>query len=142
MFDHVVVGVDFSEASRIALKRGAELAEQLLLPFTAVHVVDMPMYLAMPPYAVTADPGWLQDLSPKMEELLREWTAPYPGVKAVVRTGNPAGILMEEAASKGLLVVGQVGHSKIDHLLFGSTAAKVARHASCDVLLVRAAQKA
>jgi universal stress protein A len=34
-------------------------------------------------------------------------------------------------------VLGQVGHSALEHLLFGSTASKVVRHAPCDVLVVR-----
>jgi universal stress protein A len=33
--------------------------------------------------------------------------------------------------------VAQVGHSGIERLLFGSTAARVVKHAPCDVLVVR-----
>ena len=38
---------------------------------------------------------------------------------------------------EALLVIGQVGHSALEHLLFGSTATKLVRHAPCDVLVVR-----
>jgi len=39
-------------------------------------------------------------------------------------------------------VVAQVGHSTLERLLFGSTAARVVRLAPCDVLVVRTDKQA
>ena len=141
MLQRVLVGIDFSEASREALKRGAGWAGQLHLPLAVIHVMEVPSYPVVAPYAGMGDPSWFEDFSPKIEQRLQEWTASYPDTAIIVQSGNPAEVLVEEADPQTLLVVGQVGHSKLEHLLFGSTAAKVVRHAPCDVLVVRAESK-
>ncbi len=138
MLKRILVAVDFSEASRSALTQGAEWASRLGLPLAVMHVVEVPRYPAGTPYAGLGDPSWFQEVSPKIEDRLKEWVAPYAGSSTLVRSGSPAEELMAEADADTLLVIGQVGHSKLEHLLFGSTAAKVVRHAPCDVLVVRA----
>ena len=142
MIKRVFVGIDFSESSRDALQRAAGWAAQLRLPLTAVHVVELPKYSFAPPYAALGDPTWFKDLHEQIEKQLNEWLLPYPGATTLIKTGSPADVLVKEADPETLLVVGQVGHSKLEHLLFGSTAARVARHAPCDVLVVRAEPRA
>ncbi|HJU83011.1 MAG TPA: universal stress protein [Holophagaceae bacterium] len=141
MIKRILVAIDFSEGSRQALIQGAEWAGRLGLPLSVVHVIEVPRYPAGTPYVGLGDPSWFQEVSPKVEDRLKEWTSPYPGASTAVRSGSPAEVLMEEATPETLLVLGQVGHSKLEHLLFGSTAAKVVRHAPCDVLVVRAEKK-
>lgn len=137
MFNRVLVGVDFSPASRRALERGAALARELKLPLVAVHVVENakpPFYAA---YAPLGDPGWFREVEPMAHQKLAEWLAPYPSARAIVASGSPGESLMAEADPDTLLVVGQVGHNALEHLLFGSTANRVVHHAVCDVLVVR-----
>lgn len=130
MFDRVVVGVKFSEAGRIALKRGADLAAELGIPAFAIHVVDMPN-------AMIEAPDWFKEVPSKMEELLQAWVAPYPGVTAIVRSGDPAELLIKETTPNSLLIVGREEQRKPGLSLPGSTATRVAQDALCDVLLVR-----
>ena len=141
MVHRVLVGVDFSEASRQALARAGQWAIQLGVPLVAMHVVEVPVYPADMPYASLGDPAWFEKAGPNSERLLRTWVEPYPGATALVRTGGAAAELMAEADADTLLVVGQVGHSALAHALFGSTASKVTRHAPCDVLVVRSQAK-
>ena len=72
-----------------------------------------------------------------IQEQLEGWLKPYAGASAIVKWGGPAEELVSEANPKTLLVVAQVGHSTLERLLFGSTAARVVRLAPCDVLVVR-----
>lgn len=137
MFTRVLVGVDFSPASRRALARGADLAMRLQVPLVAMHVVETarpPFYNA---YAPLGDPGWFKQVEPMVHEKLEEWSASYPQARTLVAQGNPGDALIAEVDPGTLLVVGQVGHSMLEHLLFGSTAHRVVRHATCDVLVVR-----
>lgn len=137
MFNRILVGIDFSPASRRALMRAAGLAKELHLPLAAIHVVENakpPFYAA---YAPLGDPSWFREVEPKAHEKLAEWLAPYPGARAIVASGSPGESLIAEADPMTLLVVGHVGHSALEHLLFGSTANRVVHHATCDVLIVR-----
>ena len=59
------------------------------------------------------------------------------GVGIAELPSGPAEELVSEADPRTLLVVAQVGHSTLERLLFGSTAARVVRLAPCDVLVVR-----
>jgi len=138
MINRVLVGIDFSDASRQALERAAQWALRLNVPLIAMHVVTHPSQAVFQPYAPMADPSWFHRLEPNAKELLDEWLVPYPGSLSVIRTGNPAKLLVAEADAGTLLVVGHVGHGVLDSLLFGSTADRVIRSAQGDVLVVRA----
>ena len=137
MVDRVLVGVDFSESSKQALARAGQWASRLGVPLVAMHVVEVPVHPADMPYASLGDPAWFEKAGPNSERLLKAWVEPYPGARVLVRTGGAAAELMAEADAQTLLIVGQIGHSKLEHLFFGSTASKVTRHAPCDVLVVR-----
>lgn len=137
MISSVIVGVDFSEASRTALAKAAAWARRLDKPLTAVHVLQPPAPMLPEAQIALPDPAWLQTLEDHAREHLEQWVAPYPGTDVEVRWGSPAEEIVALAAPDALLVVAQVGHSRIERLLFGSTAARVVKHAPCDVLVVR-----
>jgi universal stress protein A len=61
---------------------------------------------------------------------------------SLVRVGNPAQEILEEAARQNsdLIVISTHGHSGLRLLLLGSTTERVVRHASCPVLVVRKQQ--
>jgi nucleotide-binding universal stress UspA family protein len=69
-------------------------------------------------------------------ELLSHSTA---GLSTQVRAGNPAEAILQVAEEHptDLLVVGSRGLSAVARFFLGSVAERVARHASCPVLLVR-----
>ncbi len=141
MIQSVLVGVDFSEASHLALNQGRSLAEKLDVPLTAMHVLQLPPPLLPEVQLPLPDPDWTQDMERRAREQLELWVEGIPKVEALVRWGNPAEELVSAANPNTLLVVAQVGHSTWERLLFGSTAARVVRHAPCDVLVVRAEHK-
>ena len=137
MLNRVIVGVDFSQASRGALAKAAAWAAKLEAPLLAVHVLQPPAPMLPEAQIALPDPAWLQSMEDHARDHLQQWVAPYPGAGVEVLWGSPAEELVALADPLALLVVAQVGHSRIERLLFGSTAARVVKHAPCDVLVVR-----
>jgi universal stress protein A len=137
MFNRVIVGVDFSEASRGALAKAAAWAGNLGTPLVAVHVLQPPAPMLPEAQIALPDPAWLQAMEDHALDHLRQWVQDVPNAMAEVKWGSPAEELVAMADASSLLVVAQVGHSGIERLLFGSTAARVVKHAPCDVLVVR-----
>ncbi|WP_291271343.1 universal stress protein [Geothrix sp.] len=137
MITRVLVGIDFSEASKQALERAGNWATRMGVPLVAMHVLQPPAPMLPEAQIALPDPAWLHSMEDHAREQLEGWLRPYSGATAVVKWGGPAEELISEADHRTLLVVAQVGHSTLERLLFGSTAARVVRLAPCDVLVVR-----
>ncbi|MBI4913077.1 MAG: universal stress protein [Acidobacteria bacterium] len=137
MIARVVVGVDFSEASKTALARGREWAQKLGVPLEALHVMQPPAPMLPEAQIALPDPAWLQGLEQHAKEQLDLLLEGITAASGLVRWGNPAEELVRQADATCLLVIAQVGHSTLERILFGSTAARVVRFAPCDVLVVR-----
>ena len=130
----IVVGFDGSTNARRALDRAATMAE----PGTRVTVVAA----AQAPLLQGRQPPGTEGLEERRAELAeaREALAGrgfHVDVKAVV--GAPADVIVEEAAKRDaeLIVVGARGLNGAERLVMGSVSSKVARTASCSVLIVR-----
>ena len=141
MLTRVLVGVDFSEASKQALERAGQWATRCAVPLVAMHVLQPPAPMLPEAQIALPDPAWLHSMEDHAREQLLAWTKPFEGASVVVKWGGPAEELISEADPQTLLVVAQVGHSTLERLLFGSTAARVVRLAPCDVLVVRLEQR-
>ncbi|BDU72100.1 universal stress protein [Mesoterricola silvestris] len=137
MIHRVIVGVDFSDASRAALAKAAAWARTFGAPLVAVHVLQPPAPMLPEAQIALPDPAWLQSMEAHARDHLGQWVGDLPGTALEVKWGSPAEELVALADADSLLVVAQVGHSGIERLLFGSTAARVVKHAPCDVLVVR-----
>lgn len=137
MMTRVLVGVDFSEASRQALERAGAWAARCGVPLVAMHVLQPPAPMLPEAQIALPDPAWLHTMEDHAREQLTGWIKPFEGASVIVKWGGPAEELVSEADPQTLLVVAQVGHSTLERLLFGSTAARVVRLAPCDVLVVR-----
>lgn len=140
MIDRVIIGVDFSEASRAALAKASLWAQKVGAPLVVVHVLQPPAPMLPEAQIALPDPAWLQAMEDHALDHLRQWVEGIPSARVEVKWGSPAEELVALASVQSLLVVAQVGHSGIERLLFGSTAARVVKHAPCDVLVVRADQ--
>lgn len=141
MINRVIVGIDFSEASGLALERASGWAQKLGVPLSVMHVLQPPAPMLPEAQIALPDPGWLKSMEVHAQEQLAKFTESVPGATCIVKWGSPAEELVCEATPDCLLVVAQVGHSGIERLLFGSTAARVVKHAPCDVLVVRGERK-
>lgn len=141
MIQSVLVGVDFSTASHQALERGAAWAKRLGVPLVALHVLQPPAPMLPEAQIALPDPTWLQTMEQQAREQVADWVKDLPQAEGRVTWGSPAEELVAACEPDTLLIVAQVGHSALARLLFGSTAARVVRHAPCDVLVVRAEEK-
>ena len=141
MIQQVLVGVDFSDSSRLALERAAGWASRLGVPLIAIHVLQPPAPMLPEAQIALPDPAWLKAMEDHAREHLEAMIQGIPGATVSVKWGSPAEELVSDATPDSLLVVAQVGHSGLERLLFGSTASRVVKHAPCDVLVVRGETK-
>lgn len=135
----VVVGVDGSPGAREALRCAFEEAR---LRGTGVRVVAA-WHLPAAAYAGGYGPGDAQLYNELEEEARRYVTAALDDVdvtdvetNTVVREGNPASVLLEEAHDADLLVVGSRGLGGFRGLLLGSVGQQCAHHAPCPLMIV------
>lgn len=146
-FKRILVPVDYSDNSRLALQYAARIAEEFDASLTIVHVWDRPTYVSD---AVLVGHGSNQR---PLGELIREnaerdmqeflASAPLPAtVKHETRllSGDPASALLKHVGSESydLIVVGTHGRTGFAHLLLGSVAEKLVRHSPIPVLTVPA----
>ena len=137
----VVVGVDFSEASRAALDHAIPLAVKLdaeLLLFHAWNPTGWGMGRETPEAAA----AWLNAARESTEAKLERWaeTTREAGARAASRLeAGAASRLLGEAARRHraeLMVVGRKGHAGLAHVLLGSVSERVVSLAPCPVLVV------
>jgi len=143
----ILVAVDFSAESEIALEYAGILAGRLGASLSMVHVVEPNLAAAeaetLLPDGKSTDAERLAeaklDLSALAERVL--------GVCRVVETTVRSGIAFFEIASSAkalkadFIVIGAHGVAGSNRTLLGSTVEKVVRHATCPVLVVRGAHQ-
>jgi nucleotide-binding universal stress UspA family protein len=144
----ILVPTDFSDNSARAVRYAAELADKFGSELVLLHVVqDLALVL---PDAVMPTPIPTADLDQLMESAKAGLKAQVEALglgrlnpKTEVRFGSPAGEI--DAAAKDLaadlICVSTHGRTGIAHLLLGSVAEKIVRHAPCPVLIVRPTMK-
>jgi nucleotide-binding universal stress UspA family protein len=139
----ILCAVDFSEPSHEALHYGADLARMFDAELTLFHVYHVPGYGLPEGSLVLASPEELGKLFSKIDERLEGWRKEAESRGApkvdVATTEGAAWHEIVERAKTGyqLIVVGTHGHTGLRHVLIGSVADRVVRHAPCPVLTVR-----
>jgi nucleotide-binding universal stress UspA family protein len=146
----VVVGLDYSELSDLALERAFELASRE--PKAEVHVVNVlsPLELAPP----NAPKGELLEVEIAATQLLRHVSARLNAyaeshathltpcqlkVVSHVRFDQPANAIVQLASdlAADLIVMGTHGRQGLTRFLLGSVSERVLRLAPCAVLVTR-----
>jgi len=131
----VIVGVDGSPSSILALQRAQQLATALSTTLEAVTVWQYQPYM---------DTGYVVEVEPakNAETILADATAAAfgtdlpAGLKQVVRQGSAAKVLLDASHDAEMLVVGSRGHGGFVGLLLGSVSSQCTEHAHCPVLVV------
>jgi nucleotide-binding universal stress UspA family protein len=145
-FRKILVPVDFSEHSQLALETAAELSRSYQASLTLVYVYE--------PMAVAVPEGYLLFSESQLNRMFEEF---QQGLAQQKQAAEAAGALRVETqllhgfaggeiltfAQQGafdLIVMGTHGRRGLSHAFLGSVAERVLRSAPCPVLTVRARQ--
>ncbi len=139
-FKKILVAVDFSSPSHHALRTAAGLAAESDAQLTIAHFWQVPLLGAELPVPMQA----VEEMRSAAKQQLATWTveatklANKP-VTSVFELGVPWDELVKLLArdSYDLVVLGTHGRTGLKHVLLGSVAEKVVRHAPCAALVVR-----
>lgn len=142
---HVLIPTDFSEAAEIGIEKGAALARQSGARVTLVHVFDPAPLAPIATRNVTGSAHLKLErdlestIHAELERIRDEKLGGILDVKtALVLGSNAAEGIMSYARKEDadLIVMSTHGRTGLGHLLIGSVAEKVVRHAHCPVLVV------
>jgi nucleotide-binding universal stress UspA family protein len=147
----IVVGVDGSECARAAFTFALEEAvrqDARVRVVTAFHPPrQWPVAFGMA--SAMADPASLEELAEAVERTARQTVAEViaevgstaEAIPVEVRTlpGNPAKVLLDQAAGADLLVLGHQGVGGVVSARIGSVGLQCVLHATCPLTIVRPA---
>lgn len=141
--ERILFPTDFSENSDYAFNYALELAEKLRARLYILHVVHE-LIDTTGFYVPNINLGQLQDdlikgADKMMGGFIKEKIGDFKDYETVNIMGLPHFEILKMAEEKGInmIVMGTHGRTGIDKILFGSTAGKVVRKATCPVLTVR-----
>jgi nucleotide-binding universal stress UspA family protein len=137
----ILVPTDFSETSDVALQYGIGLAQAFSAQLYLLHVpgktgenfeADFPI-------------GQFENAArERLETLVSPQEAKQLRPEYALRIGSPSDEIVRYADDRDieLIVMGTHGRSGVTHMLMGSVAEQVVRHAPCPVLTVRHPRRA
>jgi universal stress protein A len=141
----ILVPIDFSKPSLKALRYAVPVAEQFGGQIFLICVLERASYVAgMENMAlVVPEKALAEEARVKLLALAREEIEEVVPVDAEVRIGKPFVEIVELAKEKSidLIILATHGYTGLKHVLMGSTAEQVVRHAPCPVLVVREREK-
>lgn len=147
LFRRILVPHDFSGQATVALKAAARLAREHDGTLTVLHVV-VPFYVpADVPFGFAADamPSptmFVPEQRKQLESLVRKALGTDAArVTYRVVIGDASQCIIDAARRADSIVMSTSGRSGLSHLLIGSVAEKVVRHASVPVLTIRVPEK-
>ena len=139
----ILVPLDFSGKSRQALEFAVPLAARYGGTIFLIHVIEpIDSYSILPGEMGVPAPDSRIAVEPcikRLSALARELVPPELFGKVVVHIGRAYYLIVETAKDleADLIVMTTHGYTGLKHVLLGSTAERVARHAACPVLTVR-----
>jgi nucleotide-binding universal stress UspA family protein len=144
-FRRILVPYDFSPGATAALRAAVRLAAARGGTLTVLHVMA-PVYPATRLGAEAELPVWMppRELIVETRARLEKAVArlckgrPPRAVRCRVLVGDRHRGIMRAARAADSIVMGTLGRTGLPHLLVGSTAEKVVRHATVPVLTIRA----
>jgi len=148
----ILVPVDFSPSSEVALLYAADLAAILQFPLIVLHVVHDPGQ-APGYYAMKGRKKQLRRMedvaADMMEEFMTAMKNKHPDQPALATAetrlvvGLPVTRILETAAKvkAGMIMMGSQGRTGLAHVLLGSKAEQVVRLAPIPVTIVKAKAK-
>ncbi|MFB5663599.1 universal stress protein [Alteribacillus sp. HJP-4] len=140
-YQKVLAAVDGSDESKRALKKAIQEAVENNAALVITHIIDTRTFATIEQYdrtIVSRAENYGQEL---LENYRKE--AETGGVKditTVLDFGSPKIKIPKDLAKRyqaDLIVTGATGLNAVERMLIGSVSEAIARHAKCDVLIVR-----
>ena len=142
-FDTILFATDFSENSEHAFDYAYTLARNFNARLILIHVINEPVDLRgfyVPHISFEKLEKEIEEGAEKMmDKFCRTRMPDFSNYETSIVAGVPYEEILKKAADEkaSLIILGTQGRSGIDHFLFGSTAERVVRKASCPVMTVR-----
>lgn len=140
----ILLPTDFSQSSERAVEYAGVLARSLNASVHLVHVLEEPFTTTGPwefhrPDTPDLRERLYQDCRARLAPIAEDLRGQVGQVTAEVRTGVPTDAIVAAAIDYGadLIVMATHGRTGLPHLVLGSVAERVIRHARCPVLAVR-----
>lgn len=138
----VVVGVDGSDSSQLALKWAAREAVIREARLSVVHAWSTPYAVAPGGFGIGTLP--VPDVHDESQAMLRSLVEQTltgaedrpKDIELLAVDDRPARALLERSAEAGLLVVGSRGHGGFAELMLGSVSHQCLHHSKCAVVVV------
>jgi nucleotide-binding universal stress UspA family protein len=129
----VLVGIDCSPASELALAIAFDEASRRGVELTALHAWSDAAVYQLPWVE------WAEEAERSLAEYLGGWQERYPDVKVrrVVALDHPGRALIEESESAQLVVVGSHGRGGVARMVLGSVSNAVVHSAHTPVIVAR-----
>jgi nucleotide-binding universal stress UspA family protein len=139
----ILVAVDFSAVSANALRHAAAVAQQFSAALDVVNAlpltdIDLPAN-ASAKYVEEMRQSALQQRRKELKQFVKQNAAKLTDALEHVCLGSPTEEVIEAAKQlhADLIVIGTHGRTGLKHLLVGSVAESVLRHADVPVLCIR-----
>ena len=138
----ILAPIDFSPASKKALKYAIRFARDYGSDLTLLHVIEPAVSTAFEesPAAPALSKADMKDAEKSLRTLVDSaGCAGVAGVRSAIRIGVATHEIVEAAKEldADLIVIATRGYKDWKHLVIGSIAARVVRAAPCPVLVVR-----
>jgi nucleotide-binding universal stress UspA family protein len=137
----VLVAVDFSPESEMALASGLALAQEYQAELHLIHILSphaLPSEAEITSLPISAEKRF-EDIGLKLQDIVPKETYLWCEVKQAVREGDPHQAVLDYAAENDidLICIGASGAGTRIQEMLGSTVNRVLRHAPCPVFLAR-----
>ncbi len=140
--DKILFATDFSENSAHAFEYALTFAQKFAARLLIIHVINEPVDLRGFYVPHVSFENLEKEIEEGAEKMMQKFCAAlkdFSDFETAIVAGIPYEEILRKATEErvSLIVMGTQGRSGIDHLLFGSTAERVVRKATCPVMTVR-----
>jgi len=142
MKNQILIAVDLSESSDLVIKKGMELATKMEASVILSSVVPMYVDYLQSQMSMVPTP-WDEIYTAQKEAAIKELALiqkKYPNIpiEVYVEVGNAKDVVIEKAIKDKVdyIVVGTHGRTGFSHVVMGSTAEYIVRHATMPVMVV------
>lgn len=139
-YKNILVAIDGSKESKIALNEGIRIAKDHGASLILVNVIDTTRVAKAKKYKEMIRYN-LEDVNKSMDEYrIQATTQGVKDVKVIIEKGSPKKLIpidIAERVNASLIICGATGLTPTEQIFLGSVTQQIATNAKCDVLVVR-----